>query len=733
MPAARTRPLRHDLLLLVGIGLLPLALFGGWGVVSTLQRQARDLERSTLELSRALASAVDSELAATVESLQAMAHARSLAAGDLRAFHDTAEQEVAARPGWAAVILTDGAGVPLLRTGEPYGTVAARVVDPESLREAIRTRAPTVGNLLPGPRGTYALPVRVPIVVDGRLAYVLTAAIKPDPFGEILRNQRAPDDWIISIFDRGDHRIARSKDQAGQLGKAPMPSLRALFEQRGESGSGISRTIESDEVYTGFTRLPVYGWKVAVGASTTATRSAMLHTLGFYLLGALLSLAACGVLAMRITRRVASGIAHVRDQAVRVGAGEAIEHSTSAIAEIDEMATALHAASQRIEQAAASTREALHRADAASRTKDEFLAMLGHELRNPLAPMLTALHLLDAKAGSGTQREREIMRRQIKHMRRLVDDLLDISRIARGTLQILHEPVELRGVLERAVETVQPALGAQQRDVLLRLPPGAVWVEGDETRLVQAITNLLTNGVRFGGTAPLSLELEASGERARISVSDQGVGMDATTLAHLFEPFWQAPQPLARTSGGLGLGLAIVRTVIELHGGEVHARSGGLGAGSSFEIVLPTVADPAPATADGAAERPAVAGRVLVVDDNVDSATSVAAMLAAAGHEVRVAFSAVEALAAALGFAPQVAILDIGLPDLDGYQLAMRLRDDRRWAARLIALTGYGQAADKEKARAAGFDLHFTKPADPAALLQAVDESVLAAASANLA
>jgi len=179
--------------------------------------------------------------------------------------------------------------------------------------------------------------------------------------------------------------------------------------------------------------------------------------------------------------------------------------------------------------------------------------------------------------------------------------------------------------------------------------------------------------------------------------------------------------------------LAIVKTVIELHGGEVQARSGGPGAGSSFEVVLPTVAGPAPAAVDGAVERPAVAGRVLVVDDNIDSATSVAAMLAAAGHEVRVAFSAVEALAAVLGFAPQVAILDIGLPDMDGYQLAVRLRDDRRWAARLIALTGYGQAADKEKARAAGFDLHFTKPADPAALLRAVDESVLAVASAHMA
>jgi signal transduction histidine kinase/ActR/RegA family two-component response regulator len=718
-------------MLLVGIGLLPLALLGGYGIATTVRRQSAELARSTLELSRALASAVDSELDATVESLQAMAQSRALARGDLAAFREAAEEEVAARPGWSAVVLTDAAGVPLFKTGQARGAAAFAIVDMPSLQRAIATREPTVGSVLPGPRGSYALPVRVPVVIDGRLAYVLTAAVRPDRFAEILGAQEAPEGWVISVFDRTGLRVARSRGGPNLIGKPPAPTLAALLAGSASSGTGVSRTLEDDEVYTGFTRVGAYGWTVAVGASTAVTKTALLKSLGLYLLGAGLSVLACGLFAARVTRRVAQDIGHIRDQAVRVGAGEAIEPTTSPIAEIDEMAIALHAASKRLEAAAASTREALARADEAGRAKDEFLAILGHELRNPLAPMLTALHLMDAKAEPATLRERQIMRRQINHMRRLVDDLLDVSRIARGTLQILREPVDLRAVVERAVETVQPTLGAREREIELRLPARPAWVDGDETRLVQAITNLLINGARFGGSAPLEVALESDGALVRLDVVDRGVGMDPATLERIFEPFYQAPQPLARTSGGLGLGLAIVKSVIELHGGEVHARSAGLGSGSRFEITLPAIADPSAADVDGAAERSAVGGRVLVVDDNVDSATTVAELLAAAGHEVRVAFSATQALAVAAEFDPGVAVLDIGLPDMDGYVLAVRLRESRAWRGRLIALTGYGQAADKEKARAAGFERHFTKPADPASLLEAVDEGIVAAGAAN--
>ena len=727
MLARRIRPLRQELLLLVGLGLLPLALFGVYGIAATIHGQREQTMRSAVELSRALASGVDSELDATVDSLAAMAQSRALLQGDTKAFYERAREEVAARPAWAAVLLADAQGRAVFTTSQPYGTVDDRIVDAESLQRAIATGVPAVGTLLPGRRGVYALPVRVPVRVDGRLAFVLTAAIKPDRFSELLANQKAPDGWTLAIFDGAGRRVARSRDQGRTLGQQATPTLARLMAQAGASGSGVSRTIEGDTVYTGFTRVPAYGWTVAVGASTATTDAALRRSLAVLVAAIAASAIVCAALALRATHRLAGDIGDLRDKAVRVGAGEVVEAGASEIAEIDEMGAALHAASLRLQWAAASTGEALARADDASRAKDEFLAMLGHELRNPLAPMLTALHLMDMKAEPSTERERRIMRRQIAHMRRLVDDLLDVSRVARGTLQILREPVEMSHVVERAVETVQPSLAAQGRDVSVRQPDGPTWVTGDETRLVQALTNLLTNGVRFGGTASLALEVERGPQAGlggvpgvRLAVRDAGIGMDAATLGRVFEPFYQAPQPLARTAGGLGLGLAIVKTVIELHGGQVEVRSEGPGRGSEFAIVLPLAEAPQPRGEPPRPARPAATGRVLVVDDNVDSATTLAESLAAAGHEVRAAHSAAEAQAVAAAFVPDVAILDIGLPDLDGYALARRLRD-APWRGRLVALTGYGQAADRERALAAGFDLHVTKPADPAALLEAVD------------
>jgi signal transduction histidine kinase/ActR/RegA family two-component response regulator len=732
--ARRTRPLRHELMLLVGLGLLPLALFAAWGIASTLHRQSSELAHSTLELSRALATAVDAELDATVAGLSALSHARALEQDDLQAFYDDAQEQIAARPEWAAVILTDDQGRVLLKTSVPFGTSNVTIVDPASLQRAIGTRAVTVGSLLPGHDSVYALPVRVPVFRRGELAYVLTAAVKPDRFVSIVSTQAAPEGWIISVFDGTGRRVARSRDQERTVGQPPGPSLAALFAQRPESGVGVTRTIEGDEVFTGYTRLDRYGWTVAVGASTSVTTAAQARSFGLYAFGVALSVLAFGALALRIARRVEADIGRLRDQAVRVGAGESVETLHSDIAEIDEMAVAVHAASERIASASASAREALVRADAASRTKDDFLAMLGHELRNPLAPMQTALHLLDARPGAGGERERQILHRQINHMRRLVDDLLDISRIVRGMLQIRRAPVELRNVVERAVEAVQAGLAPAQHEIELALPADAVWVEGDETRLEQAVTNLLANGVRFGGAHPLAVSVEADGSTARVRVTDRGAGLRAEELARVFEPFYQAPQSLARTSGGLGLGLAIVKTLAELHGGRVTADSAGPGSGSTFEIELPACAAPAAVPEEAPAERAAVAGRVLVVDDNADSATTIAQLLAAAsGHEVRVAASAEAALDVFPEFAPQVAILDIGLPDMDGYALARRLREAGGWRGKLIALTGYGQEADKALAHASGFDLHFTKPADPGQLVRVVDECVLAAGSSNVA
>jgi CheY-like chemotaxis protein len=297
------------------------------------------------------------------------------------------------------------------------------------------------------------------------------------------------------------------------------------------------------------------------------------------------------------------------------------------------------------------------------------------------------------------------MRRQVTHLKRLVDDLLDVSRIASGKLQLELRPLNL-------ADTVRHAVAALPGHALTLDAPDAVWVEGDDSRLVQVLNNLLSNAARFGSTATsITLAPDPIDGFATLAVQDNGIGMDAALLSRIFEPFYQAPQPLARRTGGLGLGLAIVRKIVELHGGSVRADSAGPGRGSRFELSLPLAAAPA-LPADATAPAVQQPRRILLVDDNEDAAAGTGTLLRQMGHTVDTAHNAAEALALAQSRPPDVAILDIGLPDMDGYALAVLLRRAHGQGMRLVALSGYGRQADVERAAQAGFDLHLTKPAD---------------------
>lgn len=721
MRAQPARSLRHKLILLAGVGLLPVSLLGAWGIWNAIQTQRQTLERSTLELSRALASAVESEIDATLRSLAAMGRAKPLLEGNIAAFYEAAQNELAARPAWLAVLLADRHGEPLFSTAEPYGSRELKVADPLSLAQLIRSGEPVVGTLNLGPQKEGAFAVRWPVTVDGRLAYVLTAAVKPEPILDVLNKQGVPPGWLIAVFDSAQNRVARTREHQNDR---PSPSLRALMSRGEGSGSGLTQSLEGHEVYTGYTRLRGIGWTVAVGAPTADSDRALATGLAWYVAGTLATVLLCMALARRIADRITEDIHAVRDSAVQLGEGRPVAEMHSTIEEIDQMARALRSASQRLNETTESMRQALSQATAAAQAKDQFLAVLGHELRNPLAPMLTTLHLLNMKSDDSTARERQIMGRQVAHMRRLVDDLLDVSRITRGKLEIRRESVSLFAVVERAVEAVQPAVAKRGAGLFVELPSLPLWVQGDETRLVQAVTNLLTNALRFGGqgTIGLAVSHDALHRRVRLHVEDDGEGMAPETLARVFEPFYQAPQTSERATGGLGLGLAIVRNIVQLHGGEVTAHSDGLGHGSRFTIELPTIAPPAAADATPARSTSSSTGHVLVVDDNTDALDTAAEVLRSAGHEVLAVSHPREALAKFAQFQPEVVVLDIGLPGLDGYQLAQSLRNARPdWRGRFIALTGYGQEADKARAAAAGFSVHLTKPADPSALLHAVD------------
>jgi signal transduction histidine kinase/CheY-like chemotaxis protein len=361
-------------------------------------------------------------------------------------------------------------------------------------------------------------------------------------------------------------------------------------------------------------------------------------------------------------------------------------------------------------------------AETASRTKDEFLAMLGHELRNPLAPIHTALQLMRLRPDSTAERERTVIERQVKHLTRLVDDLLDVSRIARGRVELKRARVNLAEVVARAIEMASPLIELRRLDMQVHVPHDGLDIDGDALRLAQAVSNLLSNAAKYtepGGL--ITIAAERTADDVVLTVRDTGIGIAPELLPRIFDLFVQGGQNLDRSQGGLGLGLGIVRGLIGMHGGTVSAHSDGLGRGSEFVIRLPgstapgsEAGDPPPAgpvhasAADGAGDC-----RVLVVDDNEDAAEMMRTALTVRGYQVRVAHDGPGALRTAIGFQPHVALLDIGLPVMDGYELAGRLRQlpglDRLY---LIAVTGYGQDADRRRSRAAGFDRHLVKPLD---------------------
>lgn len=357
----------------------------------------------------------------------------------------------------------------------------------------------------------------------------------------------------------------------------------------------------------------------------------------------------------------------------------------------------------------------------ADRHKNEFLAMLAHELRNPLAPMRSALYLLKSERADETARERArgILDRQMQHIVRLVDDLLDVSRIVRGTIELRREVVDLVDVVERAVETVQPLIDAQGHALVVSLPTQPVPVDGDLMRLAQVVANLLTNAAKY--TNPNGrIEVNVSSEdgEAAVSVRDNGVGISAELLPRVFDLFVQADKSLARSQGGLGVGLTLTQRLVAMHGGTVSAHSAGEGLGSEFVVRLPLASRDA-ATASTRAGETAVGElprrkRVLVVDDNIDAADSIVIILNEAGYEVTSVHDGPAALAEAQRFRPEVIVLDIGLPGMSGYDVARRLRHDPEFKRTpLVAVTGYGQDSDRQRSRDAGFNYHLTKPVDP--------------------
>lgn len=370
------------------------------------------------------------------------------------------------------------------------------------------------------------------------------------------------------------------------------------------------------------------------------------------------------------------------------------------------------------------------RLEQANRRKDEFLAMLSHELRNPLAPIGNAVEIIRRLGGHDPKLmwANDITDRQLRQLTRLVDELLDVARIGEGKIALQTAPVELTSLLMHCVELQRPALMARRQTLTQAMPATPIWIQADATRMEQVVNNLLSNANKYtpeGGSVHVATHVEQG--RAVISVRDDGIGIEADLLPRVFDLFEQGDRGLDRSQGGLGVGLTLVQRLVKLHQGRVEAISAGTGKGADFRIYLPCLPSPAAAATDGAHDvAPGLARsprRILIVEDNLDVAETTAIMLTLAGHTVRCAGEAVQALTLAQEFAPEVVLLDVGLPRVDGYQVARRLRQlPQTRHVLLIALTGYGMPADRQRGREAGFDHHLLKPADPVELYALIED-----------
>lgn len=717
-------PLRRRLLLLVAAAIAPIALVSGLALLAFFDQQRDQAHRAGLEITRALATAVDAELRRTISVLEVLATAPQLDTDDLASFLARSQRWLATQPQWRMILLFTPDGTPLMNTRVTAAPLPG-LVERESFERVVHERRPVVGDLARGFRGEWGVPIRVPVERAGQLRYVLTAVITPDAFIELMQRQRLPSDWVVSIFDAKKQRLARSRD-AQYLGAQPAPTLKALLASGAAEGTGFTGTVEGDRVYTAYTRLSDPSWTIAIGVPPYVVESGAWRSLAVYGGGVLLSLALGLFVAFRVARSVNRPMAQVRVAANALGRGEPVQPVTSDIDEIREVADALVASSERRRRHEAEREELLKSeqsartfAEAANKSKDEFLAMLGHELRNPLGAISNAASLLqDARTPEDTrQQARDIIVRQVGHLARLTDDLLDAARALRGKIVLDRQPLDLAALAAQGLRTLKAARRTGRHRIVEELEPA--WVDADAIRLDQILSNLVGNAVKFtppGGT--IRVRVAREGDAAVLRVSDTGVGLSPEFAPRVFDLFVQGESDLDRSLGGLGIGLTLVRRLTEMHGGSVSVHSEGRGQGSEFVVRLPAIEAP---VVEPAPEKSREAGpprEVLLVEDNEDARETLKLLLELAGHRVHVEADGQSGLDTALAIKPDIMLVDIGLPRMSGYEIARRIRLAGEPNPYMIALTGYGAPEDRDRALEAGFDAHVVKPVDFNALTE---------------
>ena len=599
-------PLEQRLFWIVVAGLLPLILLSFATLLYNAQAQRRQQIQAAENTMRSVIAAVDAELRTSLAALDALAASPRLRARDFAGFYAEARALLERRPSWANIVLSDPTSQHVVNARLPFGAPLPRAVDPGAVEATVRAGVPGVGNLIWSPvLKMYVFAVRLPIREGDTIPYVLTAVLRPEAVLEIVKRHVLPEGATAVVLDGRRTVVARTRNQAAWVGKPPSQTLLEMLERDEEARGPSRRRSKARRSTPSIIARPESGWSAAIGIPTAIVDAPVIRS---YLVlgGSILASVLLGLGAAFFTGRTVTGpMRKLERAAASVARGEAPMLPETDLPEIRQAVLALLAAHIERDKLLHSERQArlLEQnarlaAELANKTKDEFLAMLGHELRNPLAAIATAAQVLDQS--EQTQRKdveqhaKAIIRRQVRHLAKLTDDLLDAARVMMGKIVLDRRPVDLAQVVRNTVDTLRNTGQLQRHECVTQLE--SVWVNVDPTRIDQVVANLLTNAVKY--TPPpgrIEVSVRREDGEAVFSVRDSGLGLEPELLPRIFDLFVQGERGLDRSQGGLGIGLTLVRRIAELHDGRVEARSEGAGKGSEFIVHLPAIEAPAEA------------------------------------------------------------------------------------------------------------------------------------------
>ncbi len=701
--------IRGRLRILILVTLLPVTAVGAATAYVLLEKQRETVQRGARDQVRAIMTAIDTQLRSAVTALELLARAPSLDRDDLVAFRVDAERALAVRHGeWANIIVSDPDSAHMLFNlqGPP---IASK--DPQTVLDAARTMRPVVSRVAVGRLQRPLFAVRVPVIRDGRARYVISALVETATVAQVIDQQELPKSWAVGVLDRDLQFVVRWPPLMQRTGTPHESLVQAL----GGSPDGWQRgrLRDGSEVYRAFRRSAFSGWVLSIAIPRDEVEAGLRVTwllIAGVTAAAVLGLWIAWVFASRITRPIAA----LARAAPALGRGDVSAlPPAGSIEEVRDLAQALGEAAAAIRDREARQLAAEQALRAADRAKAEFLAMLGHELRNPLASVSNVAHLLKVARDQPAllAKVSEVLDRQVQHMTHLVNDLLEMGRITSGKVHLDRQPLDLAATAGHVLAALISGGRFARHDLVRELEPA--WVMADAVRMEQVLSNLIDNALKFtppGGT--IRVRVRREGWHALVEVSDTGAGMSQELIARMFELFAQGERTLAREPGGLGIGLTMAKRLVELHEGTIRGASEGPGKGSTFTVSLPAIEAPAPKiTTAPSAERGRGKRRLLRIEDNEDARESMAVLLRSAGHEVHTAADGRTGVELAATLVPDFALVDIGLPDIDGYEVARQLRTNPGTKGlRLVAISGYGTAQDQQRSVTNGFEQHLTKP-----------------------